>query len=73
MTPMRGPVQMAESARLTSCVLQALALLVMLPLMEAMRMILPGQLYFAICLPAACAVNRTPLVFTSMTCETVSG
>jgi hypothetical protein len=40
----------------------------MLPLMDAIKMMLPGWLYFTICLPAACAVNKTPLVLTSITC-----
>lgn len=38
------------------------------PDIDAIRMILPGVPNRSICRPAACAVNNTPLVFTSSTC-----
>ena len=44
-----------------------LTLFVILPDMDAMRIILPPRPNRAICRPAACAVNSTPVVFTSST------
>lgn len=43
-------------------------LFVIEPLMLAMRTMLPPFPKRAICRPAACAVNRTPFTFTSITC-----
>lgn len=40
---------------------------VMNPDIGAMKMMLPGRLKRTICLPAACAMNSAPLVFTSKT------
>ena len=45
-----------------------LTLFVMLPDIDAIRMMLPPCPNRAICRPAACAVNSTPVVFTSTTC-----
>jgi len=42
-------------------------LFVMLPLIDAIRIMLPGRPNLTICLPAACAVKRTPFVLTSNT------
>lgn len=42
-------------------------LLVILPDIDAIRMMLPPRPKRDICLPAACAVKRTPLVLTSRT------
>ena len=44
-----------------------LALLVIVPEMDAIRTMLPPLPNLDICLPAACAVNRTPLTFTLIT------
>ena len=38
----------------------------MLPLMLAIKMMLPGMFKTSICLPAACAVKRTPFMLTSI-------
>ena len=43
-------------------------LFVMLPLIDAMSMILPGILNRSIWRPTACAVYSTPFVFTLITC-----
>ena len=45
-----------------------LTLFVMLPDIDAMRIILPPLPNRRICRPAACAVKKTPFVFTSRTC-----
>jgi hypothetical protein len=47
--------------------LNELTLFVMLPLIDAIKIMLPDRLNFTICLPAACAVNKTPLALTSIT------
>lgn len=48
-----------------------LTLFVMLPLMDAIRMMLPGVPNLTICLPTACAVNNTPFTFTLCTYQII--
>ena len=48
--------------------LSRLTLFVMLPDTDAIRIMLPPRPNRAICRPAACAVKRTPVAFTSSTC-----
>jgi hypothetical protein len=56
----------SDGARALHLLLQH-TLFVMEPLIEAIRMMLPLFPNLAICLPAACAVNSTPFVLTSIT------